>query len=60
MEVSDLVHLLPVSKRAAQLGPGHGANKVHTPLAVLHEKGIVGWDFDGKTLWVFDQSVDGA
>ena len=58
-EVGDLVHLLPVSKAAAELGGGQGPHEVHAPLTVLHEKGIVLWNLDWETLGVEDQLGDG-
>ena len=60
MEVGDLVHLLPVPEAAAQLGPGHGPDKVHTSLSVSREEGVILRDLDWETLRMFDQSVDGT
>ena len=59
-EVGDLVHLLSVTKAAAQLGRWHGPHKVHASLSVLHEEGVILRDFNGEALGVEDKLRDGT
>ena len=58
MEVSDLVHLLPVPEGAAELRSRHGPHKVHTSLSVFTEERIVLRDLDWETLRVENQLAD--
>ena len=59
-EVGDLVHLLPIPEAAAELGRRHGPDKVHAPLSVLHEEGVILRDLDRETLGVEDELGDGT
>ena len=59
-EVGDLVHLLSVTKAAAQLGRWHGPHKVHASLSMLHEEGVILRDFNGEALGVEDKLGDGT
>ena len=56
--MGDLVHLLPVSEGAAELGGGHGPHEVHTPLTVFREKRVISRDLYGETLGVKDELTD--
>ena len=58
MEVGDLIHLLPVTEAAGQLGPWHRPHKVHASLSVSREEGVIFWNLDGEALGMFDKSVD--
>lgn len=51
-KVSDLIHLLPVTEGAGQLGRGHGPDKVHASLIVFGEEGVIVRNLDGEALGV--------